>query len=130
MLNSQQRVDFWTEFICSKCHFPAPDKLREQFAHAEFSEFCECGCNSFKVVVHREANIARLANGGGYGMVFEADFRLLEPDRTLEIILFAGEDGNLAYVEIDCCGNSYPVPELIEVQEPPYHVHASKSLAL
>jgi hypothetical protein len=29
----------------------------------------------------------------------------------------------LDYVELDCCANSYPVPDVIRVKEPPYHVH-------
>lgn len=130
MTNTLQRAEWWKEFICTKCHFPAPEKLRAQFLVAELSEFCECGCNSFKVQVLGGSKVAPIAKHGGYGTVFEANFQLAEEGRTLEVILFAGEDGNLAYVEIDCCGNSYPVPDVISVIEPPFHVHASAALAL
>ncbi len=130
MPNTVERAKFWMEFILLKCQFPALDKLSSQFDHADFSEFCDCGCNSFKVKVRKEGTVEPLTAPGKYGAIFEADFQLIEEGKTLEIILFAGENGHLAYVEIDCCANSYPVPETVEVREPPYHVHASKSLLL
>lgn len=130
MTNTAERAEFWKEFILTKCDFPAPEKLRSQFAHAELSKFCECGCNSFKVSVHADATVPVLATPGPYSAVFEANFHLAEEGKTLEIILFTGEDGNLAYVEIDCCANSYPIPETVIAQEPPYHVYTSRALAL
>jgi hypothetical protein len=130
MTNSLERAKFWQEFILSKCQFPRPEKLRSQFESAEFSEFCDCGCNSFKVAVEKEKNVEPLAACGQYGAVFEANFQFLGEEKTLEIVLLADEDGNLAYVEIDCCANSFPVPDKIEVKEPPYHVHASDALSL
>jgi hypothetical protein len=125
MPNTPQRAEFWKEFICSKCQFPNPEKLRAQFAVAQLSEFCDCGCNSFKAHVPADSGVAPIASGGKYGSVFEAEFELAEKNKTLEVILFADEAGNLAYVEIDCCANSFPVPEIIEVGAP-YLVHANK----
>jgi len=49
-------------------------------------------------------------------------------DKSVEIILFAGDTGNLEYVEIDCCSNTYPVPEMVELMEAPYHINISASL--
>lgn len=49
-------------------------------------------------------------------------------DKSIEIILFAGDSGNLEYVEIDCCANAYPVPEVVELMETPYHINISASL--
>ena len=63
-----------------------------------------------------------IASKGKSGMVFEANFMTTEKNKTLEIILFADEDGNLSYVEIDYCANSYQVPEDISINAPPYHV--------
>jgi hypothetical protein len=45
-------------------------------------------------------------------------------DRTLEIILFADPNGNLDYIEVDCCANSYPIPDLVEVDERPFNTSA------
>ena len=131
MNNTPERAEFWQEFICTKCHFPVPDRLRSQFANAKLSEFCDCGCNSFKVSVDANSPVETIAGEGGYGTVFEAFFRTKDDELgSLELFLFADERGNLAYVEIDYCGNSYPVPNDISVVEPPYHVSASKSLLL
>lgn len=49
-------------------------------------------------------------------------------DKSLEIILFAGDSGNLEYVEIDYCANAYPVPEIVELMETPYHINIGASL--
>ena len=49
-------------------------------------------------------------------------------ERTLEIILFANSDGDLDYVEVDCCANSYPVPDMIEADVQPFHTWSSERL--
>jgi hypothetical protein len=129
MNNTAQRADFWKDFIVNKAQFPYPEKLRAQFAVAELSEFCDCGCNSFKVDVPGEAKIEPIAQAGkGEGMVFEANFQFTDSEKTLEILLFANATGNLSYVEIDCSANSCPVPEIIDVNEPPFHSYASEQL--
>jgi hypothetical protein len=78
----------------------------------------------------KSEDVPLLAELGGSGSIFEANFRLTKYEGTLEIILLASEDGNLSYVEIDYCGNSYPVPETVNVEEPPFHVHASTKILL
>lgn len=128
MNNTPVRAEFWKEFICTKCQFPAPERLRAQFENSDLSEFCECGCNSFKVSIRDSAKVAPIARGAGYRQVFEADFKFAEEDKSLEVILLADGNGNLAYVEIDCCGNSYPIPENVNLLEPPYHVSVSETL--
>jgi hypothetical protein len=129
MGNTIERARFWADFICTKCQFPAPARLRAQFAHARFSEFCECGCNSFKVEVAETADVEPIALGESYGTVFEAN----PPERFGEDIgnsSLLRQSGNLEYVEIDCCANSFPVPEEVSVAEPPFHVHANAALVL
>jgi len=130
MANTPQRAEWWKEFICTKCQFPAPEKLRAQFFAAELTEFCDCGCNSFKVQLPDGCDVAPIAAVGSYGKVFEANFHLSEEEKTLEVFLFADEKGNLAYVEIDCCANSFPVPDSVSVIEPPFYVDASSTLKL
>lgn len=129
MPNNRERAEFWQEFILAKCSYPAVAKLRAQFDGAEFYDFCECGCNSFRVKVELEG-VPILSKPGGTGSIYEANFRLKDHEGTLEIILFAGDDGNLSYVEIDCCANSCPVPETVNVEEPPIHVYASTKICL
>ena len=93
---------------------------------AEFSEFCDCGCNSF--AVRAPAGVEPLVpSDGEYGAIYTEDFKLRD-GRTLEIVLFADESGNLVFVEVDCCANSYPVPQDIEVDEAPFQTWESRQL--
>ena len=126
MANGPARAEFWKEFVTSRCNYPAADRLRAQLAAAEFSDFCECGCNSFAVKASGGAP-PLVPSGGGYGAIYTADFKL--PDaRTLEIILFADDGGDLAYIEVDCCANSYPVPDVVEAEDEPFHTWAEEGL--
>jgi hypothetical protein len=127
-----QRLQFWIDFIVSKAAFPSPERLAAQFNAAQFSEFCDCGCNSFKVSVPVNSGIEQIAlptARAGVGAIFQSSFRLVPSGKSLEIVLFADAPGNLAYVEIHCNANSEPVPESITVQDGPYHMHGESSLA-
>ena len=127
-----QRLQFWIDFIVGNAGFPSPERLAAQFNAAQFSEFCDCGCNSFKVSVPVNSGIEPIAKPtahAGAGAIFQSSFRLSPSGKSLEIVLFADAPGNLAYVEIDCNANSEPVPETITVQDGPYHVHGEPSLA-
>lgn len=128
MANDPQKAQFWRDLILTRCRFPAPTRLQAQFDAADLIEFCDCGCNSFRVQTRDDAGAPPLATVGAYGSVFEADFRISGSDKTIEIVLFVGGGGNLEYVEIDCCGNSFPVPEKVELEPAPFHVRASESL--
>jgi hypothetical protein len=68
-----------------------------------------------------------IATPGRGGAVFEVNFYLSD-GKTLEFILFVDDTGRLNFVEVDCCGNSIPVPNFIEVDAKPFHIHLSKSL--
>lgn len=127
MSNGPHRAQFWAEFIPSRSQFPAPDLLRSHFSHASFTKFCDCGCNSFAVVILPELSLQPLIppdeSRRGHVAFFTACFQLADSDRTLDIILFADARGYLDYVEVDCCSNAYPVPDAIRVTEPPYHTY-------
>jgi len=124
MANGPARAEFWKEFVANRCEYPAADRLRAQLADAEFYDFCECGCNSFAVKANKDAPPLVTPHGGpGHGAIYTADFKM-PGDRTLEIILFADPNGNLDYIEVDCCANSYPIPDLVEVDERPFNTSA------
>jgi hypothetical protein len=131
MTNDLQRSRFWVKFIPDHCHYPDPEKLAAQFRAAKFSDFCACGCNAFKVTVPAEASVAPIAKPTGhFGAVFECWFYLQGPEKnTLEVILFADGQGNLAYVDVGCSCNTFPVPAVIDVIEPPFHVYVSPAVA-
>lgn len=131
MENGPGRAAFWADFILTRCEYPAPALLREQLARATFAEFCPCGCNSFGVQNSEGARPLVPTRdevlSGRHGTIFEADFRLAD-GRTIEIIIFANNEGNLDYIEVDCNANSEPVPQEIVAPDRPFHVHASDSL--
>ncbi len=62
-----------------------------------------------------------------HGAIFEADFRLAD-GKTIEIIIFANDEGNLDYIEVDCNANSEPVPKEVAAPDRPFHIQASTSL--
>ena len=127
MTNDLARAAFWKTFVANQCEYPAADKLRAQLANAEFHDFCNCGCNSFAVKANKDAPpLVAPHSGPGHRAIYTADFKVAG-DRTLEIVLFADSSGNLDYIGVDCCTNSYPVPELIEVGQP-FHKWASERL--
>ena len=126
MGNGPERADYWREFVGNRCGYPAPRRLKAQLAAAEFFDFCQCGCNSFSVRLPQGTSIPALATA--YKMqtaIFEADF-VLPHDKHLEIILFADGAGNLSYIEVDCCANSFPVPDDLDSLEAPYATNPSK----
>lgn len=124
-----QRLEFWINFIVQNSGFPVPERLAAQFAAASFSEFCNCGCNSFKVTISGGNKASPIAKPSDHsGAVFSSSFFLEPSGKSLELILFANEAGDLSYVEIDCNANSEPVPEFIQAHKS-YHVHGSPGLA-
>jgi hypothetical protein len=130
MPNNLEKAEQWRDFVLSRCRYPAVDRLRAQFDSSTLSGFCQCGCNSF-ALVHQTALPPPLAIEGSYGMVFEANFRLQnEKEKTVEILLFTDPNGRLSYVEIDCLGNNFPVPEITAIDEEPFYVQASERLIL
>jgi hypothetical protein len=127
-MNNEYRARDWINFILERCQFPDTQALKNHFDKAVFSEFCQCGCNSFKVLVPDFTKA--IAVPGKYGVIFEANFNLAEAGKTLEILIFSGKSGMVEYIEIDCSGNNFPIPEIVEVVGEPFHVSASSALAL
>ena len=130
MANDAERAEFWKGFILSKCQYPASERLRAQFEAAALHDFCPCGCNSFQTTVPSRDDLPGLVppNGSGVsGLVFEADFRMSD-GRQLEVLLFAGEDGNLTGVDVQCQGNTDPVPDVVRVDEEPFNVWMNQKL--
>jgi hypothetical protein len=128
MANGPARAEFWKEFVTARSGYPAPERLRAQLAEAEFSDFCDCGCNSFAVkATNGTPPLTPGHDGPGHRAIYEAEFKMAD-ERTLEVILFANCDGDLDYIEVDCCANSYPVPDVIEADAQPFHTRASERL--
>ncbi|HUK60680.1 MAG TPA: hypothetical protein VLV50_15725 [Stellaceae bacterium] len=123
MANDLERAKFWQEFICTRCDFPEPEKLRVQFAVASITRFCDCGCNSFDVSVPASADIEPLATKASshQAAFFDATFAVSEDElQTLEIVLFADENGNLCGVDVMFCANAFPVPDVFDIRGGPF----------
>lgn len=129
MNNGPERAEFWKTFVLNRCQYPAVDRLRGQLEQAEFFDFCPCGCNSFQVKPSEGAPplVRPVDDEVGRSAIFTADFSLPE-GRTLEVILLADPAGNLDYIEIDCCQNSAPVPDVIPEGLTPIATQAYGSL--
>ena len=119
------------DFILQNAQYPAPSRLRSQFEGARLFDFCNCGCNSFRVEPTNPARQPLLGAPSaedvrGLGL-FEADFTLAD-GRHLGIVIFVDGDGSLSGVDVDYCYNAYPVPDTIEITGPPFHTRASDGL--
>ena len=120
-------------FIFDESGYPSVERLREQFENSEYTEFCDCGCNSFGLKLTDGARVRPLLPPtpkeilGGHGSIYEAEFTV-DDGKSLEIILFADRNGNLNYVEVDYCANAYPVPDKMEVIGPPNHSRSAQGL--
>jgi hypothetical protein len=126
MPNGPDQAAYWRNFILSRCGFPNPARLAQQFEGAEFEEYCACGCNSFGVRVQTGTPpLAREATSGG--VVFSADFAMGSTGQ-LEIMLSVDGEGNLDRVDVMCNANSCPVPDVVLASAEPFHVSASKHL--
>jgi hypothetical protein len=128
MSNNAQRARFWIDIICSRCHYPAPERLRAQFEAAELSDFCACGCNSFGVSLLNPEISPVCGPHSRYGAFFEASFYTSELGKNIEIILFADESGHLKFVEVNFCANAFPVPDDIRISDEPFFVRSAKSV--
>ena len=129
MSNSGARAKQWTEFLAHRHEFPAGQALLAQFAAGHIESLCACGCNSYVFAPASHAALPRLALPGLYsGSVFELLFRAGAENVTVEFMLFANAEGNLAGMDVHYCGNSYPMPEAVVFLEPPIHVRVSESV--
>ena len=126
MPNGPEQAAYWRDFVIARCDFPDPARLAEQFQGARFSDFCECGCNSFDVQVRPGTPpLTRKPEGGG--VVFTADFAIGGAGQ-LEILLSVDAAGHLDRVDIGCNANSHPVPAAVPADLKPFHIWASDKL--
>jgi len=133
LANTPATAARWVEFIASHPAFPAGAKLRAAFGAGKITRLCDCGCNAFEFELPEGTNVSPLVQAGGYSSICEISFQASEPESTdlksMDFILFADKRGHFAGIEVDFCGNSFPVPEGVVIHEPPYHVRCSSELA-
>jgi len=124
MNNSLSLARSWTEFIAARPEFPCGELLLRQFSAGEVTRLCDCGCNSYDITVPRDKDLPSLvAASERGGFVFQLEFNTNERGKTVGFTLFADKDGYLAGLDVDYCGNSFPMPENPTLLEPPFHVY-------
>ena len=130
--NTEEVAAKWTEFIAGRCEFPAGAKLRAAFQEGRITRLCDCGCNAFEFEVPEGTHVRPIATQGGYHAIFELSFEVTDIStserRSLEFIMFADSRGHFAGIEVDYCANAFPVPEVLEIHEPPYYVRRSPAI--
>lgn len=129
MKNTEARARRWVEFLVGRPEFEAADRFLAAVNVGRITRLCDCGCNSFDLEIPAQCDVQPLASPGAPGSVFEMEFRTSEENTSLAFIVFADERGHLAGVDVDYCANSFPVPEVPVLIEPPYHVRTSESMA-
>lgn len=127
MRNCPSHIEHWTRTLLNRSNYPAPKRLAAQFEAATITRLCECGCNSFDVEIEGAGGLPPLAARGVGGMFFEAVFALSD-GRQIELLLFCDGKGNLASVDVQCQGNTEPVPDSPEIGSEPFHVYSSDKL--
>ena len=132
-MNSAAVARTWVDFLAVRPEIPWGQRLVAAFDVGEITRLCDCGCNSFDLVVPAEASVAPIARAGGSGAVFDIAFKAQgegPPDQlgSLELVVFADTRGHFAGVEVDYCANSYPVPAHLVVADAPYHVSTSAAV--
>lgn len=124
MSNSLSLARSWTEFIAARPEFPCGELLLRQFSVGKITRLCECGCNSYDIALPQDKDFPPLvAAGERGGFVFQLEFNTNEWGKTVGFTLFADKDGYLAGLDVDYCGNSFPMPENPTLSEPPFHVY-------
>lgn len=125
-MNTEVLARHWTEFVAARPEFTPGRLLLEQFAAGEITRLCDCGCNSYEFKVRSDAQISPLAPPSERGsMVFQLEFQTPEWGKTVGFSLFLDAAGNLSGLDVDYCGNSYPMPDNPQLVEPPYHSYGA-----
>ena len=126
MANTAVTAEGWTRFLASRTYVPCGALLLKHFESGTITRLCDCGCNSYDLAVPANGDLEPLmATSDRSGAVLMLAFYVRdnsEPKRTVEITVFANRDGYLSGVDVDFCGNSMPMPESIEIVEPPFQV--------
>jgi hypothetical protein len=118
--NSLDLARKWTEFIAHRAEFGPGKRLLEQFEAGDVVNLCDCGCNSYQFKLRPGAKIQPLDTPGGYGCAFALEFATPDEGKTIGLMVFVDPSGNLAGIDVDYCGNTFPVPDAPQLIEPPF----------
>ncbi|KLE33202.1 hypothetical protein AAW01_04335 [Aurantiacibacter gangjinensis] len=120
--STSDRAKWWSDFLLDHVDYPAPARLALQLDGARFKVSCPCHCNAYRVEPGRDAVplVVPLDSSDQHSpfLIFNANIPLSD-GRYLDLDLLADSQGNLFELVIECCANSYPVPDEVEIGEGP-----------
>jgi hypothetical protein len=125
-MNSEAVARRWTEFVAARPEFKPGRTLVEHFDAGRITRLCDCGCNSYELKVPPTAKVVKLAPPSERGgMAFQLEFNTAEAGKTVGFTVFVDAEGYLSGLDVDYCGNSYPMPEAPALVEPPFHQYGA-----
>lgn len=128
MNNGIAKAQHWTSFLASRAYIPSGDLLLAHFAAGTVTRFCDCGCNSYEISVDPVAGLNRLSGPSTTGgCVLSLAFKVSGRDdnTTLEFGVHVDTRGCLSGLDVDFCANSFPVPDVLTLVEPPFHIYGT-----
>lgn len=123
MVNTVEKAAYWTQFMADRSELRNGPLLLEHFKAGKITRLCDCGCNSYDIDVPADIGLAPLLpESGNSGCALQLEFYTGEEQRTIGIAVFVKDSGYLAGIDVDYCGNSYPMPDVPTIVEPPFSV--------
>jgi hypothetical protein len=127
-MNSEQTAKRWMTFLLGRSEYPGKNRLAAAFNRGHVGRICDCGCNSFDVEYSGSESVLPISTPGTRGAVFQISFRDAHTSGELEIRVSSDTQGRFDGLDVEFKGNSHPVPDILELVDPPEYVHASESL--
>ena len=76
-----------------------------------------------KSAPHINPVVTEIVRNGLVAVTEEMKINLMRTSDVTTPTTINDANGNLSGLDVDCCGNTYPMPESPSLVEPPYHVH-------
>jgi hypothetical protein len=123
-MNSFELARRWTSFLASRTDISNSALLLQHFDKGAITRLCDCGCNSYDLVVPADSGLEPLLAPrarGGCGLSIA--FHLRASPGSIEFNVFLDGSGYLAGVDVAFNANSEPVPDDPQMLDSPYHIH-------
>jgi len=129
MANTIDAAARWTCYLASRSYVPRAPLIQQHFASGTISRLCDCGCQSFDLTIPADATLEPLmpASERG-GCALELCYYIgvpQDPHNFVCMRVFVDRRGYLAGIDVDYRANSAPMPEKVDLLEPPFHIHGA-----